>query len=286
MPQNVTGLIEETKKKVSGVMSFIKAWDTNSNDKPHNTIRSVLYQVLGQVHGEISRIPPSIVNSQAETVLAYNLLDLILVINRTDELVRKSKDASTRFFGKMNKYLEKIAFMCKLLYGIFYLIACLFRTPQHPLNVPYIFSNKEAELFWARNFPGNTWYAEYSKFTLAIKPLDRKAGACLESNSDTSKNLPQVVTAIRFSFMVDCTFKSFLAGLSKENPFLIPSSLKPDSMGPAQTVSDTSSTSIETGKTSEYFYIVSACVGDDINVCVQVSGKYLKQNYYFIYYWI
>ena len=286
MSQNVTSLIEETKKKVNGVMSFIKTWATNSSVKPHNTIGTVLYQVLGQVLTEISRIPPSIVNSQAETVLAYNLLDLNIIIARTDDLVRKSKEASSHFFSKMNKYLEKIAFMCKLLYGIFYLVSCLFRTPPYPLSVPYVMGNKEAETFWLKNFGNNTWYAEYNKFTLAIKPMDKKAAAVLESNSDTSKNLPQVVTAIRFSFMVDCTFKSFLTGLTKENPFLIPSSVKPNSIGPAQPASDPSSTSIETGKTSEYFYIVSACVGDDTNVCVQVSGKYNLYIYIYIIFYI
>lgn len=272
MSQSITHLITETSKKVQGVMGFIKNWATGSPKKPHNTISTVLYQVLNQVYSELARIPPSIANPQAETYLAYNLLDLDLVIRRTDELVRKAKDASPGLFGKLDKYLDQIAFMCRLLYGIFYLISTLFRTPSYPLSVPYVIVNKDAEAFWVSKFSPNMWYVEYSKFTSTIKTYDKKAGDMLGNNSDTTKVFPQFVTAIRFSFMVDCTFKSFLSMLGKANPFLIPSSVT-TSITTAGPVSDVPSTSIETGKTSEYFYIVSACTSEDNNVCVQVSGK-------------
>ena len=266
----MTGLVSDCTKRVSGVIAFIKTWTESASNPPHVTIKTTLYQILYQLQCEMSGITQCICKNKTEAMFTCTLLDLKAVMERTNNLVRKSHEAAGRIFGKAEKYIGQIAVMCNRLYYIYQLFYYFTNPLTYSFRATYVISDKEAAEFWTRNFGDSYWYKEYGPFCDAIKIKNEKAQSMLLNNNDKAMKYPQVVTAISFGLATDDGFKAFFNGLSRTNPFLVPVSTTSASISSSQ---DTDSVGVETGRGSEYFFIVSACVGVETNVCVQVSGK-------------
>ena len=266
----MTGLVSDCTKRVSGVIAFIKTWTESASNPPHVTIKTTLYQILYQLQCEMSGITQCICKNKTEAMFTCTLLDLKAVMERTNNLVRKSHEAAGRIFGKAEKYIGQIAVMCNRLYYIYQLFYYFTNPLTYSFRATYVISDKEAAEFWTRNFGDSYWYKEYGPFCDAIKIKNEKAQSMLLNNNDKAMKYPQVVTAISFGLATDDGFKAFFNGLSYNNPFLVPASTASDP-DPTAIPEDTGN---DAERESEYFYIFSRCITEDKRkYCVQVSGK-------------
>lgn len=268
--------IEEYLKKTNGMKTFVMDWK-KSTPAPHTTISVHFLQCLNGIGDMLGYMLKSHLSSDE---VWYTLYDLNLVLTKANKLVRKCREAAGRVLGRTAKCIKKITLVCNRLYGIHQLLT-YFASGKYEFRASYVIADKDAATFWVQTFGDNWWYKDYSEFCEKIKRIGSDAYSKLKvaDNPDfktvDGKVRPRVVTAIRFAMLTDHGLNSFRKSVALENPFLIPKMSAGMNVGPAMSDSQGAAkkAGIESGKTSEYFYIVSECKHGESYVCLQVSGK-------------
>ena len=261
-------------KIATGIQNFVKEWN-DEKMKPHPTIGVNFYQCLRSINEMLAYMSKSHFNSDE---VWYTLYDLSLVLHKSNDLVRKYRKASGHILGKQAGYIKKVAVMCNRLYAIHQLFT-FFATQKYSFRASTVITDKDAASFWNQSFGDTWWYKDYATFTEAINRVNSSAYLVLkEAGAPGFKDKdglvkPRVVTALRFAMLTDKGLSTFCKKVVKDkNPLLVP-----DVASGTQFVSVDSDAGrkmcIESGRNSEYFYIISECKFSEKPLCLQVSSK-------------
>lgn len=278
MQSQIHNDIGSCSKITAGLQEFVRKWK-NEKMTPHPTVGVNLYQCLRSIGDMLEYMSKSHFSSDE---VWYTLYDLSLVLRKADSLVRKYYKAAGRILGKQADYIKQVAVMCNRLYVIHQLFT-FFATQKYSFRASTVITDKDAASFWNQSFGDTWWYKDYESFTEAIKRANGNAYLTLKKAFEPGYKdrdglvKPRVVTAIRFAMLTDEGFSSFCKGAAKKNPLLVPDVTKGVPFVAPESDSGKKSC-IESGRNSEYFYILSECRLGEQPLCLQVSSNQKNNN--------